>query len=177
MKAFVHTDLPYDIYMKMPPGFTEGDMVMKLKKALYGLRESPLLWQKDFTTTLRDVGFEPVPHEPCCWIRTGVIVFFYVDDIVIAYRKGKEAEARQATEALKKKYSLQGGGNLQWFLGVAVIRDRAKKTIWLSQTDLIAKMERFLNPEKRRRRHRSPMGLTELLPYEETAQYGEVTRY
>jgi predicted GNAT superfamily acetyltransferase len=63
--------------------------------------------------TLSDVGFQPVPHEPCCWIRKGVIVFFYVDDIVVAHRKGKEKEANEVVNAIKQKYSLQGGGELQ----------------------------------------------------------------
>jgi hypothetical protein len=199
VNAFVHADLPHNVFMKMPPGFTEHNTVMKLKKALYGLRESPLLWQRDLMATLSDAGFQPVPHEPCCWIRKGVIVFFYVDDIVVAHRKGKEKEANEAVDAIKQKYSLQGGGELQWFLGVAVIRDRSSKTIWLAQSDYIAKMERFLGPEKEgpekegpekeglekegpkkegsRRKPRTPMGLAELLPYEGEALYYEINLY
>jgi hypothetical protein len=76
------------------------------------------------------------------------------------------------------------GGELQWFLGVAVIHDRASKTIWLAQSNYIAIMERFLGPEKEgpekegsRRKPRTPMGLVELLPYEGKALYYEINLY
>ena len=33
-----------------------------------------------------------MPYEPYGFIRNGVIIFFYVDDIVVAYRKGTNSE-------------------------------------------------------------------------------------
>ena len=30
---------------------------------------------------LRELGFQPISHEPCCSTRDGILVFFYVDDI------------------------------------------------------------------------------------------------
>jgi hypothetical protein len=38
---------------------------LKLQKALYGLRQSPLLWQRELTSTLKSLGFQAVPQEPC----------------------------------------------------------------------------------------------------------------
>jgi len=55
---------------------------------------SPLLWQKELTTTLQSLGFLTVPHEPCIMIKDGILVFFYVDDIVFAYRKEDTAAAQ-----------------------------------------------------------------------------------
>ena len=92
--------------MRMPPGFEQDDCVLLLKKALYGLRESPLLWQRHFTASLQEDGFQSVPHEPCCWIKGGVIVFFYVDDIVVAYRREYEEAVLAAIESIRDKYSL-----------------------------------------------------------------------
>lgn len=43
VNAFVHADLAYDVFMKMPPGLNEPSTALRLKKALYGWRESPLL--------------------------------------------------------------------------------------------------------------------------------------
>ncbi|RYP52889.1 hypothetical protein DL770_011007 [Monosporascus sp. CRB-9-2] len=87
VNAFVNANLPYEMYMKTPPGYPEHGKTLLIRKALYGLRESPLLWQKDFTGTLKELGLSPVPYEPCCFTRRGVLLFFFVDDVVTAYRK------------------------------------------------------------------------------------------
>jgi len=49
--------------MKLPPGFNKGkiDKVLRLRKALYGLRQSLLLWQKNLTSLLNKLGFKEVP--------------------------------------------------------------------------------------------------------------------
>ena len=73
--------------MKMPLGHSRNGTILKLNKALYGLRKSPLLWQKELTKTLTRLGSEAVPHEPCCFLKRGIITFFYVDDIVFAFKK------------------------------------------------------------------------------------------
>ncbi|RAQ93871.1 polyprotein [Stemphylium lycopersici] len=94
--AFVHAE----IYMRMPRGYQKPGTLLKVQKALYGLRISPLLWQKEFTATLAQIGFKQVPQEPCCMIKDGVIIFFYVDDIIIAYHSKQQQEAMKAIELI-----------------------------------------------------------------------------
>lgn len=177
VNAFVHAKMPYDVFMRMPHGFEKQDQVLKLNKALYGLRESPLLWQKLFNAALREAGCEAVKHEPCCWIRDGVIIFFYVDDIVVAFREEKRAEASNLVAHLRSRFALQGGDEVQWFLGVAVLRDRARKTIYLSQADYIRKMERFLANRVDRRIRKSPMAAAELHAFAGVASRRETQQY
>jgi hypothetical protein len=45
VNIFVHYDLDKVVYIRLPPGFNKGktDKVLYLKKALYGLQQSPLL--------------------------------------------------------------------------------------------------------------------------------------
>jgi hypothetical protein len=173
--AFVHASIDREIYMRMPPGYHVPGKLLRVKKALYGLRISPLLWQKDFTKGLKDLGFSEVPHEPCCMVKDGIIVFFYVDDIIVAYHPDKQTEAQQAVKELQEKYQMTGGHDLQWFLGVEIIRDRAKKLIHLSQAQYIDKISRLI--DKQGLRHDTPMGAAELLPYERVALYSEINRY
>jgi hypothetical protein len=62
-------------------------------------------------------------------IKSRILIFFYIDDIVLAYKKDKEKEARSLINKLKTEYTITRGEELQWFLGVRVIRDREKKLI------------------------------------------------
>ena len=50
--AFVHAAIDREIYMRMPNRYQKPGTILKVRKALYGLRISPLLWQREFTTTL-----------------------------------------------------------------------------------------------------------------------------
>ncbi|KAJ8131105.1 hypothetical protein O1611_g2520 [Lasiodiplodia mahajangana] len=99
--AFVNATLDKEIYMKMPPGYRKSGTLLRLQKALYGLRESPLLWQKELTSTLSRLGYLAVPHEPCCYSKDGILVFIYVDDIVLAYQSYKEVSAMRLIRELK----------------------------------------------------------------------------
>ena len=87
INTFVYADLNKEIYMKMPLGYQRNGVILYLQKALYGLRKSPLLWQHDFTNTLKKIGFQPVPHEPYCLTYNGIRIFFYIDDIVVAFSR------------------------------------------------------------------------------------------
>jgi hypothetical protein len=43
--AFLHGDLSKEIYMEQPQGFMqESSLVCRLKKYLYGLKQSPRAW-------------------------------------------------------------------------------------------------------------------------------------
>jgi hypothetical protein len=52
LNAFVHADIDETVYMRMPPGYGKPNKVVRLNKALYGLRRSPILWQTKFTGVL-----------------------------------------------------------------------------------------------------------------------------
>lgn len=95
VNAFFNARLEEDVFMKMPPGHRRNGTILKLNKVLYGLRQSPLLWKRELTQTPKKLGLEPISHAPCCVIRVeSSQTFFCVDDIVIAFRKHQEAEAR-----------------------------------------------------------------------------------
>src|SRR5438270_14040344 len=57
VNAFVNATLDEDVYMKMPPGYRRTGTILKLERALYGLRKSPLLWQRELTSTLKKIRF------------------------------------------------------------------------------------------------------------------------
>ncbi|KAF7573874.1 hypothetical protein PtrM4_036480 [Pyrenophora tritici-repentis] len=173
--AFVHAAIDREIYMRMPKGYQKPGTLLKVRKALYGLRISPLLWQKEFTPTLASIGFQQIPQEPCCMIKDGVIIFFYVDDIIVAYHSKQESEAMKAINRIQEKYACTGGDNLQWFLGVEVMRNRKQKTIQLSQAAYADKISQLASRQDIR--HDTPMSGMELRPRSDLAEPSEINRY
>ena len=175
VNAFVHADLDEVVYMRMPPGFSQPNKVLRLNKALYGLRRSPLLWQTKFTTALKDLGFTEVPQEPCVVIKGGIICFFFVDDIVFAFRKKDHKEVKCITSSLKETFTMKDMGELKWFLGMHVMRDRTKRQLWLSQLSYIEKMANEFIPDLSRCPE-TPMTEEELLPVPTEEEVEESTR-
>ena len=177
VNAFVNVVLDEEVYMQMPPGYRKPGIVLRLYKALYGLRRSPYLWQKRLTGVLCQLGFQQIPREPCCMAMEGILIFFYVDDIVLASPKGKTARAKEIMKELNKTFKLTGGGDLQWFLGVEVIRDRNRRLIWLSQAAYVSKIQQLLPKTEDVRLPEFPMTKAELLPHQGRASYASISSY
>lgn len=129
VNAFIHADLEETIFMKLPPGHQERGKVLRLRKALYGLQRSPLLWQQKLTDRLKALGFKEIPQEPCIVQQDGIICFFYVDDIVFAFKKGQREEVERVVTSLSETLEIKRKGELKWFLGLHVIRNRSKQSI------------------------------------------------
>lgn len=61
-------------------------MVCKLRKALYGLRQSPLYWFMTIKPVMEDIGFESLDSDICLFRHRelGILVVLYVDDLLVA---------------------------------------------------------------------------------------------
>ena len=59
--AFLHGDLKEEVYMEIPPGLntaeTEGK-VLRLRKSLYGLKQSPRAWFDRFKRAMLAMGYK-----------------------------------------------------------------------------------------------------------------------
>lgn len=83
-------------------------------------------------------GFHQCSEDRCIFIPGKLIVFFFVDDIVGLYLKGREKEWDKVHESLTTAFKVKDLGELHWFLGIEIIRDREKKELWLSQASYMA---------------------------------------
>ena len=88
--AFLNVELQEEVYMKQPEDFVaEGqeDLVCKLKRSIYGLKQSPRCWNAALDHKLKQMGFVQAKGDPCLYMASEgemFIIAVYVDDIVLA---------------------------------------------------------------------------------------------
>ena len=136
--AFLNARIDRLLYVHTPEGFTSQlGRILTLRRALYGLKDAPLLWYKELTKSLTALGLHPIPNTPCLYINADLIIFFYVDDIVVLVHPSKQTAHKSFEAKLLKRYKLRTLGQLQWFLGIRIIRTKDLLTTWLIQDAFI----------------------------------------
>jgi hypothetical protein len=145
ISAFTNGIQKEEVYTYLPDGFKVPGKLLLILRALYGLRTSPLIWLNEFSSTLTDLGLVQIPESQCLFTNGRIIVFFYVDDVVIVYHPNHQAEYQQFREALLSRYEFKELGDLKWFLGIRIIRDRTLNKLWLCQDSYIEKVARTFN--------------------------------
>lgn len=87
--AFLKGDLEEEVYIEQPDGFrlTEGlDMVCKLKKSLYGLKQASRVWYVRLDKYLIQHNFRKATIDSNLYFKINgdklLIVIVYVDDII-----------------------------------------------------------------------------------------------
>ena len=138
ISAFLNGDLDEEIYVAQPEGFAaqgQEHLVCRLKKSLYGLKQSPRQWYQKLHSTLSDLGFSCCASDHCVWIwaKNGikVIIPAYVDDLTIACNN--TPALKRIKEELKKQYKMHDLGPIACILGIEVIQDCANRKMYLSQ--------------------------------------------
>ena len=104
VNAFLNSILTDEVYVELPPGMFPRTTKMRcwrLLRALYGLRKSPRLWQQEATRVLGQLGFKTVYEDVCLMVSDdGILVIFYVDDILIFSPKSIRQRAADITAQL-----------------------------------------------------------------------------
>ena len=101
-KCFLNGDLDKEVYMDLPPMFEltrDRKKVCKLKKSLYGLKQSPWVWFDKFSNMLRHLGMTKDKRITLFskHSREGKIVILsvYVDDIILTRDDCEESETEE----------------------------------------------------------------------------------
>ncbi|CAI5468230.1 unnamed protein product [Closterium sp. Yama58-4] len=148
-----------------PPGanIVDGMWIFKVKRPLgsppvfkahyvargfiYGLRQAPHEWHDTLRTTLAALGFAPSTADPSLFLRTDTslppfYILVYIDDLVFA-TADTEALALVKSE-LQKRHTCTDLGELRSYLGLQITRDRARRTITLTQSHMVQQvLQRF----------------------------------
>jgi hypothetical protein len=142
--AFLNAKTNTDIYVELPPkwkamGLTDNEVALLLQ-ALYGLKQSPRLWQLTLRKALKSLGFEPLITDSCLFInrQDGILVVTYVDDFLAMGPKGEALDAFRYE--LRSKWTIKELGNAEYFLGIRIMRDRENNKLYLYQDAYINKI-------------------------------------
>ncbi|CAI7774878.1 unnamed protein product, partial [Closterium sp. NIES-53] len=119
--AFLQGSLHKEIWLRRPPGFTGS-------------------FPAGTQTTLAALGFAPSTADPSLFLRTDTTlppfyILVYVDDLVFA-TADTEALAHMKSE-LQKRHTCTDLGELTSYLGLRITRDRAQRTITLTQSHMV----------------------------------------
>ncbi|CAI7786951.1 unnamed protein product [Closterium sp. NIES-54] len=141
--AFLQGSLHKEIWLRRPPGFTgsfPAGTQWSLRRPVYGLRQAPREWHDTLRTTLAALGFVPSTADPSLFLRTDTLlppfyVLVYVDDLVFAMA---DTEALTLVKSeLQKRHTCTYLGELRSYLGLQITRDRARRTITLTQSHMV----------------------------------------
>ncbi|CAI7930883.1 unnamed protein product [Closterium sp. NIES-54] len=147
---FLQGSLHEEIWLRRPPSFTgsfPAGTQWSLRRQLYGLCEAPREWHNTLRATLAALGFAPSTTDPSLFVRTDTslppfYVLVYVDDLVFTI-VDTEALALVKSE-LQKRHTCTDVGELRSYLGLHITRDRARRTITLTQSHMVHQvLQRF----------------------------------
>lgn len=123
--AFLNGMLKEEIFMKPPPGFEEGDFVLKLEKSIYGLKQAANVWYNTLSDALQKIGFVKSETDSCLHMyKHGHNVSFIVTHVDDLLWIGNTAEIiDDLAQQLGKSFELKDLGNVHHFLGLDIQRD------------------------------------------------------
>ncbi|CAI7748402.1 unnamed protein product [Closterium sp. NIES-54] len=146
--AFLQGSLNEEVWLRRPSAFTgtfPPGTQWRLRRPVYGLRPAPREWHDTLRSTLADLGFQPSSADPPLFVRRGSTSFFvlvYVDDMVFA--NAVRVALADVKSELQKRHTCTDLGELRHYLGLQITRDRAARTITLSQSHMVQQvLQRF----------------------------------
>ncbi|KAI7966272.1 hypothetical protein MJO29_002020 [Puccinia striiformis f. sp. tritici] len=129
--AFLTCPLEDKVTLLPPPGY-EGpqNTVFELKKAVYGLRQAPLVWYKRLSTFLKSIQFNISVSDPCVFWRAessgrpSTWIYIHVDDLVIISK-----DPLIFKNEIEKEFAIKYMGDAEFLLGMNIIRKEDSVTI------------------------------------------------
>ena len=127
--AYLYGKLDTDIYMKVPEGLKLpettnkpwGMLSIKLKRSLYGLKQSGWIWYNRLSEYLIKERYINNVICPCVFIKKSnsgfAIVAIYVDDINLV---GTPKKLNETAEYLKSEFEMKDIGKTKYCLGLQI---------------------------------------------------------
>lgn len=136
--AFLHGELKEELFLEVPDGLCisgdKSEVMCKLHKFLYGVKQAARCWNEKFTKFLRDYDLMPSEADKC--IFTGVnddvkiYLALFVDNGLIASKSRTALDS--IIEALANSFEITRGDSSA-FVGLQIERDRVGKVMRIHQ--------------------------------------------
>ncbi|XXG55025.1 hypothetical protein AAC387_Pa03g2762 [Persea americana] len=147
--TFLNGDIDKTIYMVQAENFESGDpknMVCKLIKFIYGLKQASRQWYYKFHQVIISFGFEINAVDNCVYHKFSgskhIFLILYVDDILLV--TNDIGMLHETKRFLSKKFEMKDLGDASFVLGILIQRDRSRGILELSQRSYIDKvLKRF----------------------------------
>ncbi len=142
--AFLQGNLEEEIYMRQPDGYVNEEYpnhVCKLKKSIYGLKQSARCWNNAIDTFLKSSGYKQMKSDPCLYMKSvkdnnGVIKFvilsIHVDDILLF--ANDLSMLNKEKKLIGSKFKIDDMGEVKHVLGMLIKRDRRRGKMTISQS-------------------------------------------
>uniref|UniRef100_H3H925 Integrase catalytic domain-containing protein n=1 Tax=Phytophthora ramorum TaxID=164328 RepID=H3H925_PHYRM len=125
-----------------PDGYVDEDHpdhVCKLKRSLYGLKQSPRMWNQTIDDFMLKLGFKKCESDHCVYLKRDgqdmIFVALYVDDLVLASSSDELLESTK--HALSKRFEMTDLGELEYFLGMEIKNDHGSGKVTVRQTKFL----------------------------------------
>lgn len=137
--AYLNSPLKETIHVRIPKELSFlGDnrsKCMKLKKAVYGLKQAGREWNSTLHKVLIMYGWTNLIIDKCVYRRPGSngvsYLAVYVDDLLIV--TDSEDEMKEVKEQIGTQFKYRDGGPIKEFLGLKITRDADGRGFSMSQ--------------------------------------------
>ena len=140
--AYLNSDIDTNIYMKQPTGYIDNknpELVCKLNKSIYGLKQSARCWNKLIDEYLKSEGYVQNKADPCIYVKSIIqenkkiltIITLYVDDTIICCNDIDYL--REEKLKISSRFEMEDQGEIHYLLGMSIKRDRANKILTIDQ--------------------------------------------
>ncbi|KAK3788830.1 hypothetical protein RRG08_032853 [Elysia crispata] len=152
--AYLNAPIDCELYVEQPEGYVKTNeqgekLVWKLRKSLYGLKQSGRNWNNLLHSHLIADGFTQSLVDTCVYVKNShdenemCIVLVWVDDIVLVTKS--EVAMTNMKKSLSKHFHMKDLGPISWFLGIEF--EHEKDSISMGQAQYINKLLKKFNME------------------------------
>lgn len=121
-----------------------------LQRALYGLPESPMLWNKTLVGAFKKLGYKQSTSDPCMFICNikpkYVVVAIIVDDLLVASKREKDAD--QLIKDLSAMFRIKNMDSPKYVIDIHIDYDQKKRKMRLNQQLYIQNIDKRFGADK-----------------------------